>query len=123
MLRFNASHRLCRKRIYPNHAIGLSTVRATIEDNQAIKLPRLGEPSCDLIIRSNRMKKCRTVILTAILALGASLARANVNCNGNGNISFGGAVGTGVLSLSDDGTNVYGTFTLSSGTFNDCLVI
>ncbi len=69
------------------------------------------------------MKKCRILVLIALLTLCASLSRANVNCNGNGNTSFGGAVGTGVLSLSDDGTNVYGTFTLGSGTFNDCLVI
>ena len=46
--------------------------------------------------------------------------------NGNGSTSFGGAVGTGSLTLSDNGTTVSGTFTRGTGgggSFTDFLVI
>ena len=46
--------------------------------------------------------------------------------NGNGSTSFGGAVGTGSLTLTDNGTTVSGTLTRGtggSGTFTDFLVI
>ena len=69
------------------------------------------------------MKKWPFIMLIAATALSASFTQASVTCNGNGNTGFGGAVGNGVLSLSDDGTNVYGTFTMGSGNFNDCLVL
>jgi hypothetical protein len=43
--------------------------------------------------------------------------------NGNGNTSFGGAVGTGSLSLTDNGATVTGTVTRGSGSFLDVLVL
>ena len=46
--------------------------------------------------------------------------------NGNGSTSFGGAVGTGSLTLTDNGTTLSGTFTRGTGgngTFTDYLVI
>jgi hypothetical protein len=42
---------------------------------------------------------------------------------GNGNSGFGGAIGGGSLSLSDDGTTISGTLTRGAGIFNDVLVI
>jgi hypothetical protein len=42
---------------------------------------------------------------------------------GNGSNGFGGAIGQGSLTLSDDGTRVLGTITRGPGTFNDALVI
>src|SRR5258708_1320837 len=43
--------------------------------------------------------------------------------NGNGSTSFGGAVGTGSLTLTDEGTTVSATFTKASASFSDNLVI
>ena len=43
--------------------------------------------------------------------------------NGNGNNSFGGAVGTGSLTLNDNGSVVTGTINRGSGDFGDILVI
>jgi hypothetical protein len=41
---------------------------------------------------------------------------------GNGDTGFGGAIGNGTLTLSDDGTNISGTLS-AGGTMNDVLVI
>lgn len=68
---------------------------------------------------------------TCVCVAGALLAftiqdtvlNAAVIYAGNGNTSFGGAVGGGSLSLNDDGTTVSGTFTRGGGEFNDALVI
>ena len=61
------------------------------------------------------------------LALIVSLSGARgALYNGNGSTSFGGAVGTGSLTLTDNGTTVSGTFTRGTGgtgTFLDVLVI
>jgi hypothetical protein len=43
--------------------------------------------------------------------------------SGNGDTGFGGAIGTGSLTLTDDGTTISGTLTRGSGFFNDSLVI
>jgi hypothetical protein len=43
--------------------------------------------------------------------------------NGNGNTSFGGVIGTGSLTLSDNGSIVTGTINKGSGDFTDILVI
>jgi hypothetical protein len=56
------------------------------------------------------------------LFLSFSGARAALY-NGNGDTSFGGAVGTGSLTLTDNGTTVSGTFTRGNGSFLDVLVI
>jgi hypothetical protein len=42
---------------------------------------------------------------------------------GNGNSSFGGPLGLGSLTLTDNGTTIFGTFTRGSGAHNDTLVI
>ncbi len=42
---------------------------------------------------------------------------------GNGNTGFGGPIGQGSLTLSDDGTTVSGTLTKGANGFNDVLVI
>ena len=48
---------------------------------------------------------------------------AQTNYSGNGLTGFGGAIGTGSLTLSDNGTTLTGTITRGSGPFNDSLVI
>ncbi|MDB6068021.1 MAG: type sorting protein [Pedosphaera sp.] len=45
------------------------------------------------------------------------------NYAGNGNTGFGGPIGQGSLTLSDDGTNISGTFAKGANGFNDDLVI
>jgi hypothetical protein len=42
---------------------------------------------------------------------------------GNSNTGFGGALGTGGVTLTDDGTTISGTFNRGSGNHNDILVI
>src|SRR3989475_12654611 len=42
---------------------------------------------------------------------------------GNGNSGFGGAIGLGSLTLTDNGTTVFGTVNKGPGPFNDALVI
>ncbi len=66
------------------------------------------------------MKTCLAVGLGLIVSFNG--ARGALY-NGNGNTSFGGAVGTGSLTLTDNGTTVSGTFTKGSGSFSDNLVI
>src|SRR6266550_2151175 len=62
-----------------------------------------------------------------ILSIGMALLVAKASAAlyyGNGNESFGGAVGNGSLTLTDNGTTISGTFTRGvSDTFNDNLVI
>ena len=41
---------------------------------------------------------------------------------GNGDTGFGGAIGNGTLTLSDDGTNISGTLTVG-GSMDDVLVL
>src|ERR1035438_3942216 len=68
----------------------------------------------------------RRIRLGALLAAaGLRLAAGPVQADqyhGNGNTSFGGAVGNGTLTLSDDGTNISGTLT-AGGSMNDVLVL
>jgi hypothetical protein len=84
------------------------------------------------------MKLTTYLALTALLIVGAHGARATVY-SGNGmtigtNGAFTGAVGGGTLTLTDNGTNVFGTFTKGpetaslgmgggNGTFNNNLVL
>ena len=55
------------------------------------------------------------------LLLAAGPVRAD-QYPGNGNTGFGGAIGNGTLTLSDDGTNISGTLTVG-GSMNDVLVL
>ena len=59
----------------------------------------------------------------AALAVSFSSVSAQISYPGNGQVGFGGAIGTGSLSLSDDGTTLSGVLTRGSGTFNNGFVI
>ncbi len=64
--------------------------------------------------------------LVVMATLGFSVCSLPVSAavfNGNGSNGFGGAIGQGSLTLSDDGSTVSGTLTRGSGNFNDALVI
>jgi hypothetical protein len=71
-------------------------------------------------IRTNKTSLFAALAAAAILA--AAPASRAVNYAGNGNTGFGGTIGNGVMSLSDDGTNISGHLTFG-GSFNDTLVI
>lgn len=57
----------------------------------------------------------------ATLSLGFSAAATTYS--GNGNSGFGGPIGQGSLTLTDDGTTLFGTFNKGPNGFNDVLVI
>jgi N-acetylneuraminic acid mutarotase len=59
--------------------------------------------------------------LAAVLLLAVWPARAE-QYHGNGDAGFGGAIGRGTLTLSDDGTNILGTLAVG-GSMNDVLVL
>lgn len=59
--------------------------------------------------------------LTLLTLLTHLTAQAD-QYHGNGNTGFGGAIGNGTLTLSDDGTNISGTLTVG-GSMNDVLVL
>src|SRR3954467_13538885 len=73
------------------------------------------------------MKKTSSVAFGALVAVsGLALSVAQVQAatySGNGNTGFGGPLGTGSLTLSDNGTTVSGTLTRGSGNLNDLVVI
>lgn len=64
----------------------------------------------------------RLLVLGAAVFASGSLVGQTVY-NGNGGSGFGGPIGQGTLSLSDDGTTLSGTITRGPGGFNDQLVI
>ena len=64
----------------------------------------------------------RELILSAILLLLASGLACAEQYHGNGNAGFGGAIGNGTLTLSDDGTNISGTLSVG-GSMDDVLVL
>src|SRR5437879_3423405 len=68
------------------------------------------------------MKTQLTFVLGA-LALGLAASAHATVYSGNGSTGFGGPIGTGSLTLTDDGTTVSGTITKGSGGFNDVLVL
>jgi hypothetical protein len=61
-------------------------------------------------------------IATSMFVAGLGNASA-ATYSGNGNTGFGGPIGLGTLSLSDDGTTLSGTFSKGPNGFNDALVI
>jgi hypothetical protein len=72
------------------------------------------------------MKK--SLIIAALALAGLSNANAQTSTNqtysGNGNTSFGGAVGNGSLQISNNGAGALGfTFTRGGGNFDNALVI
>jgi hypothetical protein len=60
-------------------------------------------------------------IFAWLASIGLSVQAANYP--GNGNSGFGGAIGTGNLSLTDNGTTITGTVTRGNGDFKDVLVL
>lgn len=64
----------------------------------------------------------KTTLLTATLLLSAALSPA-ATFIGNGNSGFGGVLGTGSITVTDDGSNLNFTFTKGSANFNDYLVL
>src|SRR4051812_39147009 len=68
------------------------------------------------------MKAQKLSILSTIF-LSASLSSFAATYSGNGNAGFGGPIGTGSLTLTDDGTTLSGTITKGANGFNDALVI
>ena len=65
----------------------------------------------------------RNIIVFLLLIFSAYGLSAQVTYNGNGNTGFGGVLGNGNFSISDDGTEVTITFTKGPDNFNDALVI
>ena len=61
--------------------------------------------------------------LIAFLVLALVTGAGAVTFPGNGDAGFGGPIGTGSLTLTDDGTNISGTITRGTGSLNDYLVI
>ena len=64
----------------------------------------------------------RTTLLLSFF-LAATALTAQTVYQGNGNTGFGGPVGPGSLSVSDDGTTASFTFTRGGGELNDALVL
>jgi hypothetical protein len=69
------------------------------------------------------MKSKIAIVPLAAVALAASTMARAATYAGNGRTGFGGAVGNGSLTVTDDGTTLSFTFTRGSGSFNDALVI
>lgn len=69
------------------------------------------------------MNKCFSLaaLAAAAMLISTTPVRAT-NFAGNGNTGFGGTIGNGILTLTDDGTNINGHLTFG-GAFNDTLVI
>src|SRR6266436_5165575 len=68
------------------------------------------------------MKTSLNLTLAALLiSLGLSASAATYS--GNGNSGFGGPIGLGSLTLTDDGTTVSGTVNKGPNGFNDVLVL
>src|SRR5438105_12610925 len=67
--------------------------------------------------------KCRLSFALAVSFLLLCLSAQATTYNGNLNTSFGGPIGLGTLTLTDDGTTVSGTITKGANGFNDALVI
>jgi PEP-CTERM motif-containing protein len=74
------------------------------------------QPTSTFILRSTVW-----VVTTGILVCASQLYATNYS--GNGNSGFGGPIGQGSLTLTDDGTTISGTVNKGPGAFNDVLVI
>src|SRR6266487_1777283 len=70
----------------------------------------------------NDMKTNWKLALAALIAT-ASLSTYAATYSGNGNSGFGGPIGLGSLTLTDNGTTVSGTVNKGPNGFNDVLVI
>jgi len=67
--------------------------------------------------------KLKLARIIGAFALGITASINAAVYPGNNNTGFGGPIGKGSLSLSDDGTTVSATFTKGTGGFNDVLIL
>ncbi|HEV2694779.1 MAG TPA: PEP-CTERM sorting domain-containing protein [Verrucomicrobiae bacterium] len=65
----------------------------------------------------------KILLTTGIAVMSFGISALATTYSGNGNTGFGGVVGTGSLTLTDNGTTLSGTITRGSANFNDTLVI
>jgi len=65
----------------------------------------------------------KTLMAFGIMVGVSSFVQAQVIYNGNGDTGFGGTIGNGTLTLTDDGTTVTGSLTTGANSFNNGLVI
>lgn len=65
----------------------------------------------------------KNLFATGFAALALGLSATAATYSGNGNSGFGGPIGQGSLTLTDDGTTISGTVTKGPNGFNDVLVI
>jgi hypothetical protein len=65
----------------------------------------------------------RILLLMAVIVSMVSTPSSAAIYLGNGNTGFGGPIGLGSLTLTDDGTTISGTLTKGTNNFNDVLVI
>ena len=68
------------------------------------------------------MQSIRQLLLSSFL-VAATLTSFAATYSGNGNSGFGGPIGLGSLTLTDDGTTVFGTVNKGPNGLNDVLVI
>lgn len=72
------------------------------------------------------MKRAGIILAGFLLAVAVSTSATQLWADiypGNGNTGFGGPLGTGSITLTDNGTTVSGVFTRGSGANNDTVVI
>src|SRR5438105_5332841 len=67
------------------------------------------------------MKKLLVVLFVSATAVSLTVSAATYS--GNGNSGFGGPIGLGSLTLTDNGTTVFGTVNKGPNGFNDVLVL
>lgn len=65
----------------------------------------------------------KNLLAIGMAALSLSFSASAVTYSGNGNSGFGGPLGQGSLTLTDNGTTLSGTITKGPNNFNDVLVI
>lgn len=70
---------------------------------------------------SSKFHPLLSLLLAALASVSSSVQAATYS--GNGNAGFGGPIGSGTLTLSDDGTTITGTINKGNGSFNDVLVL
>jgi hypothetical protein len=73
-------------------------------------------------VRVQSLMKTSTKLSLVTLLLASSLGAYAATYTGNGNSSFGGTIGLGSLTLTDNGTTVSGSLTIAN-TINNALVI
>src|SRR5438034_7840711 len=61
--------------------------------------------------------------LVLLVSAASSLSTYAATYSGNGNSGFGGPIGLGSLTLTDNGTTVFGTVNKGPNGFNDVLVL